>query len=62
MGFFRNPAFQRHFDRGMARWFEMRDLRGAVEDFTHALGTLGDTSSCTANVLKWKEEALPTSS
>ena len=42
----------------MARWFEMRDLRGAVEDFTHALGTLGDTSNCTADVLKWKVEAL----
>ena len=42
----------------MARWFEMRDLRGAVEDFTHALGTLGDTSNCTADALKWKVEAL----
>lgn len=48
--FFQNPVFDRYFARGNMR-FQMHDFSGAVDDFTHALDAMRDTST-------WKVSAL----
>jgi len=48
--FFQNPVFQHYFARGDMN-FQMHDFSGAVDDFTHALDAMRDTSTWKVNAL-----------